>query len=142
MSAASLARALVAAIAEDPDALAQLRELLRDDTGPPGAADRRAAFTVATLAAELDLSPKAIRAAIGRGASWQAVKRGGRWVIASGGRRCLGDPGSQRRRGADRRRAGCRAPAAAGTVAAISVHASLEASMSDRPTARIRVRRI
>lgn len=41
-----------------------------------------AAYTVATLAAELGVSQKAIRCAIGRG-ELQGVKRGSRWIISS-----------------------------------------------------------
>ncbi len=77
-----LARAIVAAIAKDPDALEQLRELLRDDADHQMHQLMRAAFTVQTLAAELGLSAKAIRAAIGRG-ELQAVKRGRGYVISA-----------------------------------------------------------
>jgi hypothetical protein len=41
------------------------------------------AYTVDSLAAELGVSPKAIRCAIGRG-ELHAVKRGSRWIISSG----------------------------------------------------------
>lgn len=41
-----------------------------------------AAYTVATLAQELTLSPRAIRGAIERG-ELAAIKRGGRWIIAA-----------------------------------------------------------
>ncbi len=111
MSAAPLARALVAAIAADPDALGQLRELLRDDTDHQGQ-PTRAAFTVATLAADLYLSPKVVRAAIRRG-ELAAVKRGGRWVIASEAVAAWATPvaASARRRSTPSR---LRAPAAAG----------------------------
>jgi excisionase family DNA binding protein len=83
VSAAPLARAIVTAIAEDPVALAQLRELLRNNTDhqEPQEQPRRAAYTVATLAAELNLSPKVVRAAIRRG-ELAGVKHGRRWIIS------------------------------------------------------------
>jgi hypothetical protein len=46
----------------------------------PGRNASRVAYTVATLAAELDMSPKAIRCAIRR-RELKAIKRGSRWII-------------------------------------------------------------
>jgi excisionase family DNA binding protein len=68
------ARELLAELRGDPEMLEQLRELL----GAPGAA----VYTPATLAAELGVTPRAIRAAIERG-DLQARRSGRGWVIGA-----------------------------------------------------------
>jgi excisionase family DNA binding protein len=77
-----LARALLEEIAEDPVALARLRQLVE-----PQSTDRRSvvsapAFTVHTLAVELGRSERSIRAAIARG-ELEAVKRGRGWIVSA-----------------------------------------------------------
>ena len=109
-----LARALVAELADDPAALAHLRELLRanaDDHQEPERASR-AAFTVATLATELGVSPKVVRGAIHRG-ELPAAKRGRCYVIAGEAVAAWATPAAApaKRRQTPRR---LRAPAAAG----------------------------
>lgn len=64
---------LLAELRSDPGALAEFRQLL--GAGP-------AVYTCATLAAELDCTPRAVRAAIERG-ELAAVRSGRGWVIAS-----------------------------------------------------------
>lgn len=77
-----LARALLEELADDPAAIERLRELVGNSpTGPP-ADSRAAAFTAATLAAELGRSERSIRAAIARG-ELEAVKRGRGYVIGA-----------------------------------------------------------
>jgi excisionase family DNA binding protein len=68
----SLLAALLDELRADPGARAELRELL--DAGP-------AVYTPRTLAAELGITPRAIRAAIERG-ELEAVKSGRGYVIA------------------------------------------------------------
>lgn len=78
-----LAAAVIRALASDPEALSRLRQLIDFDEGhrhdsqplPP-------AYTVASLAAAVGVSAKAIRNAITRG-ELAAVKRAGRWLIAA-----------------------------------------------------------
>jgi excisionase family DNA binding protein len=68
---------LLSQIASDPDALAALRRLVGAGT------DRAApAYTVATLAAALEVTERVVRNAIARG-KLRAVKRGARWYIAT-----------------------------------------------------------
>ena len=76
---APLARAVVAALNADPDALVDLQHLIESR-----AAERESApaYTVATLAAALCASPKVIRNAIARG-ELQATKRGRRWLVSA-----------------------------------------------------------
>ena len=74
-----LATAVVAALGSDPDALAVLRDLLKPED-PAAAEPTPPAYTVASLAAALAITPKVIRGAIGRG-ELAAVKRAGRWLI-------------------------------------------------------------
>ncbi len=78
---ASIARAMVAALDDAAlDALAaQLAPRIAALATDGG--DRRA-YTVATLAAELSVSPRTVRAAIERG-ELPAVKRGGRWIVGA-----------------------------------------------------------
>jgi excisionase family DNA binding protein len=64
-------------IASDPDALAALRHLVCGGTDRPAPA-----YTVATLAAALDVTERVVRNAIARG-ELRAVKRGARWYIAT-----------------------------------------------------------
>jgi excisionase family DNA binding protein len=67
---------LLSQIASDPDSLAVLRQLVGAGT------DRTApAYTVATLAATLNVTERVVRNAIARG-ELRAVKRGSRWYIA------------------------------------------------------------
>jgi excisionase family DNA binding protein len=76
-----LARAVIAALSRDPEAMRRLRDLVVDPTVPARDAGRPA-FTVHSLAETIGLSPKGVRNAIARG-ELVAVKRGGRWVIAA-----------------------------------------------------------
>jgi excisionase family DNA binding protein len=75
-----LARALVDELVDDPIALARLRELVAAPVAEP--ATTAAAYTTATLAAELGRTPRSIRDAIRRG-ELQAVKRGQGYVISA-----------------------------------------------------------
>jgi excisionase family DNA binding protein len=76
---APLARAVVAALNADPQALVDLQHLIE-----LRAAERESApaYTVATLAAALCVSPKVIRNAIARG-ELEATKRGRRWLVSA-----------------------------------------------------------
>jgi hypothetical protein len=74
-----LARVLVQELADDPVALERLRELVATPAREPVALSA-AAYTPATLAAEIGRTPRSIRAAITRG-ELAAVKRGRGWVI-------------------------------------------------------------
>jgi Helix-turn-helix domain len=75
----TLASALVELLADSPAALGRLRELITPHTPAPAPAPP--AYTVASLAAMLHVSPKVIRGAITRG-ELAATKRAGRWVIS------------------------------------------------------------
>ncbi|MCP9490365.1 MAG: helix-turn-helix domain-containing protein [Solirubrobacteraceae bacterium MAG38_C4-C5] len=75
-----LVRALLDALAEHPDARAELRRVLAFEDAPR-APEARSAYTAATLAAELGVTTRAVRAAIARG-DLTATKRAGRWIIA------------------------------------------------------------
>jgi excisionase family DNA binding protein len=75
-----LARAFVECL--DDDALNSLAERLRPLLGSAAPGELRAVYTVATLAAELEVSPKTIRGAIRRG-ELRATKRGERWLVAA-----------------------------------------------------------
>jgi excisionase family DNA binding protein len=77
----TLAQSIVAAIAEDPAALSELRAIV-DTVRPPTRDAAPVAYTVATLADELGVSKKTVRGAIDRG-ELEAVKRGGRWLISA-----------------------------------------------------------
>jgi excisionase family DNA binding protein len=77
----TLAQSLVAAIAEDPAALGELRAILGDAV-PAIPAHAPAAYTVATLAHDLGVSTKTVRGAIHRG-ELDAVKSGSRWLISA-----------------------------------------------------------
>jgi excisionase family DNA binding protein len=77
----TLAQSLVVAIAEDPAALGELRAIL-GDIGPAIPAQAPAAYTVATLADDLGVSPKTVHGAIHRG-ELEAVKCGSRWLISA-----------------------------------------------------------
>jgi Helix-turn-helix domain len=75
--------ALVSVILEglsDHDLCLLARRLLPHLREPTELNDRHPAYTVASLAAELGVSQKAIRGAIARG-ELAAVKRGARWLI-------------------------------------------------------------
>jgi len=74
-----LASALVEALAADPAAIARLRELVAVDRLRP-AASEPVIYTVASLAAVLDVSARVVRGAIARG-ELHAAKRGGRYLI-------------------------------------------------------------
>lgn len=68
----------------DDQGLAVLARRLRpflEQEGKPNTGTVPAAYTVATLAAELDMSAKAIRCAIAR-RELAAIKRGSRWIIS------------------------------------------------------------
>jgi excisionase family DNA binding protein len=66
----------------DDDALAVLARRLTPHLEPLERPATRAAYTVESLAAELEVSPKAVRCAIARG-ELRAVKRGSRWIISA-----------------------------------------------------------
>lgn len=76
-----LAQLVLDEIAGNPAALARLRELVRQEAAPAGAPSSPA-FTVRTLAAELDRTEGSIRAAIARG-ELAAIKRGRGYVISA-----------------------------------------------------------
>jgi len=76
-----LASALVEALAADPAAISRLRELVAVDL-PFTAAPGPVIYTVASLAAALDVSARVVRGAIARG-ELQAAKRGGRYLISA-----------------------------------------------------------
>ena len=83
--AVDLVEALTAAIVEaGPEARARLRAALEVEGQPFSGCEKStaAAYTPATLAAELGRTPRAIRAAIARG-ELGAVKRGRGWVISA-----------------------------------------------------------
>jgi excisionase family DNA binding protein len=63
--------------------------------------DERTAYTCQTLAAELGISPRAVRAAIGRG-DLQAVRRGRGWMIGADAVAAWTTPSGARRRAAPR----------------------------------------
>ena len=75
-----LARVLIEALAADPAAIARLREIV----GPQSAVEppKPIAYTVASLAAMLNVSDRVVRGAIARG-ELDAAKRGGRYVISA-----------------------------------------------------------
>jgi excisionase family DNA binding protein len=75
-----LVRVLLDELADDPVALARLRELVAPSTAEPTYTP--AAYTVATLAVELGRTECSIRAAIKRG-QLHAVKRGRGYVISA-----------------------------------------------------------
>jgi excisionase family DNA binding protein len=86
------ARALLDELRDDPAALAELRALLGS----------RAAYTPKTLAGELDVTPRAIRAAIERG-DLEARRSGRGYVIsAEAVAAWAGTPARRRRRTAPR----------------------------------------
>jgi hypothetical protein len=74
---------LVAALLDDlaaPHAREALRRALEPEEAPRPP-NERTVFTAETLAAELGITPRAVRAAITRG-DLAAIKRAGRWIIA------------------------------------------------------------
>lgn len=77
----TLAQSIVAAIADDPVALAELRTAI-GVTSPTTSDTAPLAYTVASLADDLDVSTKTVRGAIHRG-ELEAVKRGSRWLISA-----------------------------------------------------------
>jgi excisionase family DNA binding protein len=77
----ALAAAIVELLAASPTAMARLLELLEGENPAP-ADQTMPAYTVASLAAMLRISPRAVRGAITRG-ELAAVKRGGRWIISA-----------------------------------------------------------
>jgi hypothetical protein len=83
--ASSPVAALVSLIVDglsDHDLGVLARRLLPHLRQPRDLNEGHAAYTVASLAAELDVSPKAIRCAVAR-RELAAVKRGARWVISA-----------------------------------------------------------
>ena len=76
-----LAAALVEALAADPAAVSRLRELVALDS-PRAAAPEPVIYTVASLAAVLQVSARVVRGAIARG-ELRAAKRGGRYLISA-----------------------------------------------------------
>jgi excisionase family DNA binding protein len=77
----ALAAALIELVAASPSAMARLIELL-EEYRHPAPEPVAPIYTVASLAAVLNVSPKVIRGAIARG-ELGAVKRGGRWIISA-----------------------------------------------------------
>jgi excisionase family DNA binding protein len=77
----ALVAALIELLAASPAATAQLVELLESQR-PAQQQLALPAYTVASLAAALGLSPRTVRGAITRG-ELAAVKRGGRWIISA-----------------------------------------------------------
>lgn len=77
-----LAQLVLDEIAANPAALARLRELVGEVASPDGSTPVAAAYTVATLAAEVGRTERSIRAAIARG-ELQAVRRGRGYVIGA-----------------------------------------------------------
>lgn len=75
-----LARALLSALLSDPEALRRLGAALAE-VAATETETQPAAYTVEGLAATMGVSPRVVRNAITRG-ELQAVKRGGRWLIA------------------------------------------------------------
>jgi len=75
-----LAQALLAALLSDSDCLRRLAQAV-SDVDASAAHARPPAYTVEGLAETIAVSPRAVRNAITRG-ELQAVKRGGRWLIA------------------------------------------------------------
>lgn len=77
----TVAQSIVAAIADDPVALVELRKAI--GVAAPTALDTAPlAYTVATLADDLGVSTKVVRGAIQRG-ELKAVKRASRWLISA-----------------------------------------------------------
>lgn len=77
----TLAQSIVAAIADDPVALAELRTAI-GVASPTTLGTAPLAYTVASLAKDLAVSTKTVRSAIHRG-ELGAVKRGSRWFISA-----------------------------------------------------------
>jgi excisionase family DNA binding protein len=77
-----LASALVEALAADPAAISRLRELVAVELPQPMAPEP-VIYTVASLAAVVDVSERVVRGAITRG-ELRAAKRGGRYLISAG----------------------------------------------------------
>jgi excisionase family DNA binding protein len=75
----SLARAIVAELAMDREALAELRTLVAAPDFEPA---RPVAYTTGTLARDLGLSPRCIRGAIQRG-ELHAERRGRHYIISA-----------------------------------------------------------
>ncbi len=75
-----LARAVLSALLSDPEALRRLGAALAE-VAATETETHPAAYTVEGLAATMGVSPRVVRNAITRG-ELQAVKRGGRWLIA------------------------------------------------------------
>jgi excisionase family DNA binding protein len=91
----ALVAALIELLAASPAAMAQLVELLESQR--PAQQSELLAYTVASLAAALGVSPRAVRGAITRG-ELVAVKRGGRWIISADAVRAWAqDDGTPRR---------------------------------------------
>ena len=100
----ALVAALIELLAASPAAVAQLVELLESQR--PAQQLALPAYTVASLAAALGVSPRAVRGAITRG-ELAAVERGGRWIISADAVRAWAQHDGAARR-ATARRAGAR----------------------------------
>lgn len=114
LDSASPVTALVSAIVDglsDRDLGVLARRLLPHLRQPTELYDGHSAYTVASLAAELGVSQKTIRAAIAR-RELAAVKRGARWVISAESVREWATPSEARPR--PRRTRGAAVPKAAG----------------------------
>ena len=79
---AYFARAIVTALAADPEALDHLRRLGVETHGRGNQEGTSAAYTVVGLAHALGVTARVVRNAIARG-ELPAVKRGGRWYMAA-----------------------------------------------------------
>ena|SRR5215211_2105296 len=101
----TLARAVLEALLDDPAALDELRGMLGVKSKSARVSTARTVYTPKTLAAELGITPRAVRAAIARG-DLQAAQSGGRWVIGADAVRAWTSPPGNRRRTRARRRAG------------------------------------
>ena len=77
-----LADVLLAELRADPTAAADIASVLAPTLAASVPKTARVAYTVDALAKEVSVTPRAVRAAIGRG-DLAAVKRGGRWLIAA-----------------------------------------------------------
>jgi excisionase family DNA binding protein len=121
-SPSSLLASLILDGLDDRGLAALARRLLPHLRQPADAAERgHIAYTVASLAAELGVSQKAVRCAITR-RELHAVKRGSRWIISAEAVRAWAAASDERRRTGRAR--GAAAPRAAGP--------SLRAVLSER----------
>lgn len=91
-----IARALLDSLAASPEAVAQLRVVVGLQPDPSTSGPEHTAYTVASLAAELAVTPRVIRGAIHRG-ELQAVRRGSVYLITAEAVRSWATPEVPRR---------------------------------------------